>query len=109
MIVQLPQANRELVRKESEQFGFLAGLRWSCAATCSIGPTISSSPSRGNLPSLRGSFERGILVMTLVLPGSPRVECFSVANASEEFSTVYAIVRSLFFRHVLSIEVHFLR
>lgn len=45
--------------------------------------------------------------MMLVLPGSPRVECFSVANASEEFSTVYAIVRSLFFRHVSSMEVHF--
>ena len=45
--------------------------------------------------------------MMLVLPGSPSVVCFNVANASEEFSTVLAIVRSLFLRHCASVEDHF--
>jgi len=85
-----------------KNLAFLLGDRCRWAATCTIGPTISSSPSCGNLPPLLGSLSDGILVM--MLAGDPILICFNVKNASPvpQFSTVCAMVLSLFFFHSAS-------
>lgn len=71
-----------------------------------MGPTISSSPRKGNLPAQRVSFSDGSLDMMLLFPASPSVVCFSVANGSDELSTVLAIVISLLFFHLSSVAAH---
>lgn len=102
-----PSPEGNLSAKNLKILVFLLGLRCSCAATWTIGPTISSSPMRGNLPSLRGSLSDGMRVMILLFESSPSVLCFKVANASLPLSTVLVMVISLCFLQVASTDAHF--
>jgi hypothetical protein len=76
------------------------GAAWICDAIWTIGPTISSSPSLGNLPTDFGSLSVGILLRGAGSEGE-------VGSSSTPMAWAREVAKSWFSFHRESISAHF--
>jgi hypothetical protein len=85
----LPNPDKEFLGQGPNRFDLFLGVHRNFPAACTIGPTMSSSPHCGNLPSLCRSLSDGISVMALPF----RVAFFNFAWSLVEFSERFLTIR----------------